>query len=306
MGNPAGAAALAISSLDGFLNDGSEEIVDIPLESVLKAKYQPRQTINTATLNDLAETIKAHGVIQPIVVRPCDDQGHYQVIIGERRWRASQVAGCATIPAVVRDYDAPTTLAIQLIENSERDGVPVLEEAAAVAELVRLCEGKQAVAAAQLRRSAAWVSKRLAVNVLPEEIKALAMPQEDGDTEPVCGNMETLAVFARLVKTSQRAATQAAQHITEHRGKVAGGSRHYVEQALNRAQQGHANGGASTSRNATPTSSKPSASGEYSTTPRITSPGVGQYQLEIGGGTYPLTREQLEKLVSDADRFLGR
>lgn len=134
--------------------------MDVVISHIRRDSNQPRRTFNTDTLKELAATITVQGVIQPIVIRPDPErEDHYVLISGERRWRASQIAGVSTIPAVVRDVDDHTALAMQLIENINREGVAILEEAEAVARLVTEL-GRSSEAAKSLGKTAAWVSQR--------------------------------------------------------------------------------------------------------------------------------------------------
>jgi ParB/RepB/Spo0J family partition protein len=133
---------------------------ELPIAMIQRDQAQPRRTFDEAKLKDLAASITAQGIVQPVVVRPDPDDGErYILIAGERRWRAAQIAGLDTIPAVVRSPDSPDILAIQLIENINRENVAILEEAEAVARLVDEL-GKAALAAKSLGKPAAWVSQR--------------------------------------------------------------------------------------------------------------------------------------------------
>jgi ParB family chromosome partitioning protein len=118
----------------------ADTLRQIPLELLQRGQYQPRIDMRQDTLEDLARSIKAQGVVQPIVARRIKKQGskvqHYEIIAGERRWRASQLAGQAEIPVVIRDVDEQTAMAIGLIENIQRDDLNPLEEASALHRLL--------------------------------------------------------------------------------------------------------------------------------------------------------------------------
>ncbi|EIC19868.1 ParB/RepB/Spo0J family partition protein [Thiorhodovibrio frisius] len=111
-----------------------EVITELGVERIRRGRYQPRREFNPESLSELADSIAAQGVLQPIVVRSLDD-GNYEIIAGERRWRATQQAGLAKIPVVVREVDEKTALAIALIENIQRDDLHPLEEASALHRL---------------------------------------------------------------------------------------------------------------------------------------------------------------------------
>ena len=113
---------------------GGEHLRRIPLEHLQRGKYQPRREFDQAALEELAESIRAQGVMQPIVVRPIDDK-RFEIIAGERRWRASQIAGIDRIPAVVREVSDEAAIAMALIENIQRENLNAIEEATALKRL---------------------------------------------------------------------------------------------------------------------------------------------------------------------------
>ena len=116
---------------------GSGERIDrLPIAHIQRGRYQPRRDFDPDALRELADSIVAQGVIQPIVVRPID-QDRYEIVAGERRWRASQQAGLAEIPVVIRDVDEPTAVAIGLIENIQRADLNPIEEAGALERLLK-------------------------------------------------------------------------------------------------------------------------------------------------------------------------
>lgn len=107
----------------------------LPIDLIGRGRYQPRRNFDEDKLRELADSISAQGVVQPIVVRPIDD-GRYEIIAGERRWRAAQLAGLQEIPTVVRDVDDQAAMAMALIENIQRDDLNPLEEATALHRLL--------------------------------------------------------------------------------------------------------------------------------------------------------------------------
>ena len=108
----------------------SDQLREIDVDRILPNSHQPRKNFDEESLNELANSIRVHGVVQPIVVRPLED-GFFQLIAGERRWRASQRAGLSRIPAVVRDAGEHSALEIALIENLQREDLNPIEEAQA-------------------------------------------------------------------------------------------------------------------------------------------------------------------------------
>jgi ParB family chromosome partitioning protein len=112
-----------------------EAVRELPLEQIQRSRYQPRRDFDAERLQELADSIAVQGVIQPVLVRPLG-AARYELIAGERRWRASQLAGCERIPVVVREVDEQAALAIALIENIQRDDLNPLEEAGALRRLL--------------------------------------------------------------------------------------------------------------------------------------------------------------------------
>ncbi|MBS1202844.1 MAG: chromosome partitioning protein ParB [Chromatiaceae bacterium] len=113
----------------------AERITRLPVDQIQPGRYQPRRDFDPDALRELADSIAVQGVIQPIVVRPVEGE-RYEIIAGERRWRATQQAGLADIPVVIRDVDEPTAVAIGLIENIQRADLNPLEEAGALERLL--------------------------------------------------------------------------------------------------------------------------------------------------------------------------
>jgi len=127
-------AGIEGGGVEGEIPAGSE-IASLPIDLIAHGHYQPRQEFDPDSLRELADSIAAQGVIQPIVVRPVDS-GRYEIVAGERRWRASQQAGLTEIPVVVREVDEQSAIAIALIENIQRDDLNPLEEAGALERLL--------------------------------------------------------------------------------------------------------------------------------------------------------------------------
>lgn len=116
-------------------SDKESELKKLPVEKISKGEYQPRLSMDPDALQDLAESIKAQGLVQPVVVRRVEG-GNYELIAGERRWRASQIAGLHTIPAIIRDIPDQAAAAMSLIENIQREDLNPLEEALAMSRLI--------------------------------------------------------------------------------------------------------------------------------------------------------------------------
>lgn len=169
--------------LDALLNNVSEqgdlqrlaehgELRKIPLELLQRGRYQPRSRFDPAALQELADSIRAQGVIQPIVVRPERD-GRYEIIAGERRWRAAQLAGVADVPALVRDLPDKAVVAVALIENIQREDLNPIEEASALKQLTGEFGMTHQEVANAVGRSRASVSNLLRLLDLADEVKGL-------------------------------------------------------------------------------------------------------------------------------------
>lgn len=144
----------------------------IPVDLIQRGRYQPRVHFEPQALQELADSIRAQGVVQPIVVRPLGT-GSYELIAGERRWRASQLAGLDSIPAVVRELDDRTAAAISLIENIQRENLNPLEESRALQRLIDEFTMTHQEVADSVGRSRAGVTNLLRLKELNEDVKTL-------------------------------------------------------------------------------------------------------------------------------------
>jgi ParB family chromosome partitioning protein len=160
----------------------ADQLRKIPVELLQRGQYQPRVDMRQDSLEELAKSIKAQGVVQPIVARPLGDDGsgstRYEIIAGERRWRAAQMAGLAEIPAVIRPVEDEAAIAMALIENIQRENLNPLEEAGALQRLVDEFDLTHAEAAEAVGRSRASVSNLLRLLELSEKVKALLESRE--------------------------------------------------------------------------------------------------------------------------------
>ena len=142
----------------------------LPLDLIQRGRFQPRRDFNPESLQELADSIAAQGVVQPIVVRPVED-GRYEIIAGERRWRASQQAGLSEIPVVVRDVPDQTAMAMGLIENIQRDDLNPLEEAGALHRLLNEFELTHQKIAQAVGKSRTTVTNLLRLLELNDDVK---------------------------------------------------------------------------------------------------------------------------------------
>jgi ParB family transcriptional regulator, chromosome partitioning protein len=150
-----------------------EELAKLPLDLLQRGKYQPRVDMRPETLQELADSIRAQGVVQPIVVRPIEGVGpaqRYEIVAGERRWRAAQIAGLTEIPAVIRRIPDEAAIAVALIENIQRENLNPLEEARALDRLINEFALSHQQAADAVGRSRAGVSNLLRLLELAPEV----------------------------------------------------------------------------------------------------------------------------------------
>ncbi len=173
---PAGAApaqTAAAVSPEGVAG----ELRTLGVERLRRGKYQPRIDMHNESLEDLADSIRSQGVVQPIVVRPVSG-GDYEIIAGERRWRAAQLAGLQDVPVVVRAMDDRSAIAVALIENIQREDLNPLEEAQALARLIEEFDMTHQQAAEAVGRSRAAVSNLLRLLELSETPRAMLQSGE--------------------------------------------------------------------------------------------------------------------------------
>lgn len=150
----------------------SRELQHLPLDLIQRGKYQPRRDMDPSALEELANSIKVQGVMQPIVVRPIGG-GRFEIIAGERRWRASQLAGLTDIPAVVRSVADQSALAMGLIENIQRQQLDPLEEAKGIKRLIEEFGLTHEGAAEALGRSRSAISNLLRLLALPAPLQTM-------------------------------------------------------------------------------------------------------------------------------------
>ena len=156
----------------------SRGVRNIEVDHIVPNPDQPRMVIDQATIEELAASIREHGVLQPILVRPLDDN-QFQLIAGERRWRASKVAGLSTIPALVEDIDDDTALEIAIIENLQREDLSPLDEAAMYDRMVREHGYSVRRLAQKLGKDKGYLENRLRLADAPPEIRELVSLRKD-------------------------------------------------------------------------------------------------------------------------------
>ena len=162
-----------IGNIDDVTSVSEEEktqgLAELDVDRIQRGRYQPRQNFDQQALQELADSIRAQGVVQPVVVRP--EGSHYELVAGERRWRAAQLAGLQKIPVVIRELDAKAAAAIALIENIQREDLNPLEEANAFLRLIEEFDLTHQQVADSVGRSRATVSNFLRLLDLADPVK---------------------------------------------------------------------------------------------------------------------------------------
>ncbi|MGM7723394.1 nucleoid occlusion protein [Metabacillus sp. Hm71] len=146
-----------------------EEVKKILIQDIVPNRFQPRTVFSDEKIEELALTIRTHGIIQPIVVREID--GKYEIIAGERRWRAVQTLGWEEIPAIVKDFNDTETASVALIENLQREELSSIEEAVAYAKLLELHNLTQEALAQRLGKGQSTIANKLRLLKLPQDVQ---------------------------------------------------------------------------------------------------------------------------------------
>ena len=160
-------------------DSGKEQLRELPIELLKRGKYQPRTQFRQEALEELANSIRAQGVVQPIVVRPLSG-GEYEIVAGERRWRAAQLAGLQTIPAVVRNIPDEAAVAVALIENIQRENLNPIEEGTALQRLIDEFAMTHQQVADSVGRSRASVTNLLRLLTLNPDVRQMV---DNGDLD---------------------------------------------------------------------------------------------------------------------------
>ena len=157
----------------------TEEVVKIPIDKIIPNKFQPRTVFDDERIEELSRTIHTHGVIQPIVVRPSEDlEGMYEIIAGERRYRAMKKLGWGEVPAIVRSLSDKETASIALIENLQREELTAIEEALAYQQLLELHSLTQEALAQRLGKGQSTVANKLRLLKLPTFVQEAILHRE--------------------------------------------------------------------------------------------------------------------------------
>lgn len=158
-------------------NNVNEEIRQILISEIVPNRFQPRTVFAEEKIKELALTIRTHGIIQPIVVRQFADN-QFEIIAGERRWRAVQTLGWDTIPAIIKDFNDTETASVALIENLQREELSAIEEAVAYAKLLELHNLTQEALAQRLGKGQSTVANKLRLLKLPQEVQEALLQKQ--------------------------------------------------------------------------------------------------------------------------------
>ncbi len=163
------------SNLDkkiGTLENKEGDQVKLPIQNLISGKFQPRKHFDQTELDELAESIRSNGILQPILVRPLNEKGSsYEIIAGERRWRAAQIVKLHEVPVIIRDLDDSTALGVALIENLQRSDLNIIEEAEGFRSLMLKFEFTQEKLCSQLGKSRSHIANVLRLLSLPNTVK---------------------------------------------------------------------------------------------------------------------------------------
>lgn len=188
---------------DGQENGGIPAVRQLPVDALRPGKYQPRRHFAPEALQDLAESIRLHGIMQPLVVREkIDEEDAYEIIAGERRWRAAQKAGVTTVPVMVHTVSDRQMLELAIIENVQRENLSPLEEAQAYQRLIAEFSYTQENLARVVHKSRSHVANMLRLLGLPPEVRTLIEQGkiQMGHARALLKAEEPLALAERIVK----------------------------------------------------------------------------------------------------------
>ncbi|MFD2638470.1 nucleoid occlusion protein [Piscibacillus salipiscarius] len=156
----------------------NNEIVELPVKDIQPNQYQPRTIFDDKKIEELAQTIRTHGMIQPIVVRKSEDDESFELIAGERRWRAVQTLEWEKIPAIIKDMTDTQTASVALIENLQREELTVIEEAIAYDQLLQIHGLTQEALAQRLGKSQSTIANKLRLLKLPSVVQQSILNKE--------------------------------------------------------------------------------------------------------------------------------
>ncbi len=194
----------------------------VAIADLSPSRNNPRQVFREDQLKELANSIREKGVLQPIVARPTDEPGHYEIVAGERRWRAAQLAGVHEVPVVVRDLSEAEALEVALIENIQRSDLNSLEEAMGYAQLMEQFGYTQQQLADTLGKSRSHVANTLRLLNLPDDVKEMIRSGElsAGHARALIATQDASQLAKKIAR--QRLSVREAEELAKREGKAAG------------------------------------------------------------------------------------
>lgn len=205
-------------------NKNAEDLRQLPLDLLQPGKYQPRQEFNPESLQELAASIRSQGIIQPLVVRPVAQQ-RYEIIAGERRWRAAQIAGLAEVPVIIRDIPDNAAIAMALIENIQRENLHPMEEARSLQRLISEFDMTHEQAADVVGKARVTVTNLLRLLSLNPDVKDLLEKDqlEMGHAKALLGLHGLAQSEAAKIIVSKQLTVRAAEELVRkfHTPKIA-------------------------------------------------------------------------------------
>ena len=248
-----------MSIFDRFVDDKSamasdqDQIQEIPLKQIIPNTYQPRRQFDDVQLNELAQSIQVNGLLQPIIVRLNDDQ-KYEIIAGERRFRAVELLNWEKIPAIVRDYSNQESAALTLIENLQREDLNPIEEAQAYQQLEQMEQLPQKDLARKLGKSQSYVANKLRLLKLAQPVQQaiitgtisqrhgrallnLSAKQQEEVLAKIIKRKLTVKATEKLVQQLQQPPTSATRQIRALKSKNAKLSINTIRKSVSLAQQ---------------------------------------------------------------------
>lgn len=182
-------------------NSEKSGLETVVVELLIQGKYQPRTQFNEQAMAELAESIRRNGVMQPIIVRPTSQSGRYEIIAGERRWRAAKMAGLQRVPVIIRTIDDKQALELALVENVQRQDLSPLEEAVGYQRLIEEFDYTQEELGSVVGKSRSHITNLLRLLSLPDEIKEMIDNGEltIGHARPLIGLPDSVRVAKEIV-----------------------------------------------------------------------------------------------------------
>jgi len=214
--------------LDALFEDKKEAnvkdnlLTSLPIEFIKPNPLQPRKNFSKEALNDLAASIKDRGILQPIIVRPAKNKDNeWQIIAGERRWKAAQLAGFHEVPVSVKNIKDEDVAIIALIENIQRENLSPIEEALGYKRLMKKFSITQEELGSKIRRSRAYITNFMRLLSLPEEVQKLLADKliSVGQVRPIIGNKNSIEL-AHLIVKEKLSAREVEQLVKAKQGRT--------------------------------------------------------------------------------------